>query len=171
MTPSLGRLKNTTHFRKVVTIFVRRRRCGCGFGAAPSRGWVAGRLWKPPPPPLAGWLASVPLENSQNNNGIELHNRVFVLRLIQVCTRKYKNWESIPTAIRVWKMRTTIVEKIKVVSTNFHHDAKQISNVLSLTTMTTMRRNVLGLGCSCTLHGQMLCMHRYEGACFNHAST
>ena len=25
-------------------------------GAAPSRGWVAGRLWKhpPPPPPLAG---------------------------------------------------------------------------------------------------------------------
>ena len=28
------------------------------YGAAPSRGWVAGRLWKPPPPPwLAGWLA------------------------------------------------------------------------------------------------------------------
>ena len=29
-------------------------------GAAPSRGWVAGRLWKPPPPPpgwLAGWRA------------------------------------------------------------------------------------------------------------------
>ena len=28
-------------------------------GAAPSRGWVAGRLWKPPSPPcwLAGWLA------------------------------------------------------------------------------------------------------------------
>ena len=27
-------------------------------GAAPSRGWVAGRLWNPPPPPpwLAGWL-------------------------------------------------------------------------------------------------------------------
>ena len=31
-------------------------------GAAPSRGWVAGRLWNPPPPsppspPLLGWLA------------------------------------------------------------------------------------------------------------------
>ena len=27
-------------------------------GAGPSRGWVAGRLWNPPPPPwLAGWLA------------------------------------------------------------------------------------------------------------------
>ena len=60
------------------------------------------------------------------HNGIELHNRVFVLRLIQVCTRKYKNWECIPTAIRVWKMRTTIVWMIKVVSTNFHHDTKQI---------------------------------------------
>ena len=38
-------------------------------GAAPSRGWVAGRLWKPPPlppPPPAGWLAGAPLENSQN---------------------------------------------------------------------------------------------------------
>ena len=60
------------------------------------------------------------------HNGIELHNRVFVLRLIQVCTRKYKNWESIPTTIRVRKMRTTIVRMIKVVSTNFHHDTKQI---------------------------------------------
>ena len=60
------------------------------------------------------------------NNGIKLHNRVFVLRLIQVCTRKYKNGESIPTAIRVRKMRTTIVSMIKVVNTNFHHDTKQI---------------------------------------------
>ena len=60
------------------------------------------------------------------NNGIELHNGVFVLRLIQVCTRKYKNWESIPTAICVRKMRTTIVWMIKVVSTNFHHATKQI---------------------------------------------
>ena len=32
-------------------------------GAAPSRGWVAGRLWNPPtppPPPPAGWLAGAP---------------------------------------------------------------------------------------------------------------
>ena len=59
------------------------------------------------------------------NNGIKLHNRVFILWLIQVCTRKYKNWESIPTAIGVRKMRKTIVWMIKVVSTNFHHHTKQ----------------------------------------------